>query len=215
MLFILLELRAAYGEGDGEHAEAGIQVRGIRLDIVNADAEGADGRDETRQIELVFQLQMHLKMVRAVLQMCFERRKARHTAQQREKQHQRQRIQSRAERQPHDAAAPEADGGRQALDLVLGAEEDGIGADRRDADDGSRRQNRDRDRQKLHEILIDEHRGCAREAHENERAKTGRVPLARTFAADDGGQRHAERQPEKNRAGRQLRAPQPRMPQFP
>ena len=120
VLFILLELRAAYGEGDGEHAEAGIQVRGIRLDIVDADAEGADGRDEARQIELVFQLQMHLKMVRAVLQMCFERRKARHTAQQREKQHQRQRIQSRAERQPHDAAAPEADGGRQALDLVLG-----------------------------------------------------------------------------------------------
>ena len=43
VFFILLELRAAYGEGDGEDAEAGISVGGVGLDVVDAHAEGADG----------------------------------------------------------------------------------------------------------------------------------------------------------------------------
>ena len=109
MLFVLLELGAGHGEGDGEDAEAGIQVRGVRLDIVDAYAEGADGRDEVRQVGLVFELQMDLKVVRAVFQVRLERGQAGHAAQQREKQHQRQRIEPRAERQPHDPAAPETD----------------------------------------------------------------------------------------------------------
>lgn len=78
---------------------------------------------------------MHLKVVRAVLEVLFQHREPRHTAKQHQKQHQRRRIQPRAERQPQQSAAPETGGCRQPLDLVAGAEQDRVSADRRHADD--------------------------------------------------------------------------------
>ena len=54
VLFVLLKFRTVNGKGDGEYAEAGVQVRWIRLNIVDADTERADSLDEIRQIKLVF-----------------------------------------------------------------------------------------------------------------------------------------------------------------
>ena len=53
-------------------------------------------------------------------------------------------------------------------DLVFGTEKDGVSADRRDADDGCRRQDRNCDWQNVHKILIDEHCGRTGKAHEDE-----------------------------------------------
>ncbi len=44
-----------------KHAQARADVGRVRLDIVDADAQRADGRHELGKVALVFQLQMHSK----------------------------------------------------------------------------------------------------------------------------------------------------------
>ena len=48
---------------NGIHAQSGIDIRRVGLDVVDLQAEGAHGGDKALQILAVFQLKVHLKVV--------------------------------------------------------------------------------------------------------------------------------------------------------
>ena len=123
------------GQRNGENAQTGVDVGRVGFDVVDFQPEGTHGGDETLEVLAVFQLQVNLKVIRAVLQVDFKRREQCQTAHQRGIADDGHGIQSRADGQTDDAAGPERDGGRQTLNLVLGAVKDGVAADDGDGDD--------------------------------------------------------------------------------
>ena len=198
---------------NGIHAQAGIDIRRVGLDVVDLQAEGAHGGDKALQILAVFQLKVYLKVVGTVFEVDFKRREQRQAAHQRRIAHDGDRIQPRADGQADHAAGPERHRGRQPLDLALGAVQDGVAADGGGADDRRRRQQGGGNAKLLHQIFVDQHGAGARQAHQDEGAQTGGMPLAGAFAADDGGERQAQRQPQQHGAKPQLNAPLPQKPQ--
>lgn len=134
--------------------------------------------DEVAQIAAVFELQMDLKMIGAVFQILLKRRKARENAQEKEKHDPRDRVQPRADRKAENAARPKARGGREALDLAAGAEENGIAAHERRGDDGRRRENGQPRTEVAHQVYVEQHGYRGGEGYKHKRAQPCRVTFA-------------------------------------
>ena len=94
--FVLFELCACDGDGNRVDAQARVEVRGVRFDVVDAQTEAANGGDEVLQIALVFQLKVDFEVVRAVMQGAFKHGEERERAEHGEEEHQRGGIKTRA-----------------------------------------------------------------------------------------------------------------------
>ena len=81
---------------------------------------------------------MNFKVVGPVLQIGLEGGEARQDAQQEYMYDQRQRVQPGAHGEAQNTAGHQARRGRQALDLAPGGVKNGVGADRRDGQQGGR-----------------------------------------------------------------------------
>ena len=122
MSFVFFQFCTADGDRHRVHAEPGIHIGGIGLDVVDCQTKTADRSYKILQIGAVHQLQMHLKMIGSILKISFKGREQGQTAQKGNERDYRYRVVSGAGRQTNDAAGPQANGGGQALDLVTGAE---------------------------------------------------------------------------------------------
>ena len=180
---------------NGIHAQAGIDIRRVGLDVVDLQAEGAHGGDKALQILAVFQLKVYLKVVGTVFEVDFKRREQRQTAHQRRIADDGDRIQPRADGQADHAAGPERHRGRQPLDLVFGAVKNRVAAD--DGDGDHRRGGNQRPARAL-DALIQQHGHGRGQRNEDKRPLSRRVALACALAADHGGKDDGNRHPQQD-----------------
>ena len=68
MGFIFLQNLVADGDGDGIDGEAGADIRGILLNIINLQPQAADDRNKILQADAVGELQMDFKMIGTVFE---------------------------------------------------------------------------------------------------------------------------------------------------
>ena len=172
----------AHGQRNGIHAQAGVDIRRVGLNIVDFQSKRSHRGDEALQIFSVFQFQMHFKVIGTVFEVDFKRRKQRQTAYQRRVADNGYRIQPRADGQPDNAARPECNGGRQALNLVFRAVQNRIAADNGDS---NHRRGGNQRHAHARKALIQHHRHGRRQRNENKRPLARRMALAGALTADN------------------------------
>ena len=102
--FILFQLGGGDGDGDAIYAESRIEVGGIGFDIVDAQAEAANGGDEILQVAFVFQFQVDFEVIGAVMQGALEDGEEGERAEHGEEKHERGAIKPRACRDAEQGA---------------------------------------------------------------------------------------------------------------
>ena len=136
---VFFQLRAVYRYRYRIDAQSRADIREVRFDVVYSQPEAADDRDEVLKIFAALELEVDLKVVRAVLEVYLKRREAGEDAEQENIDYNSNSIESSADYESEDSAGPESGGGRQSLYLTAGAEQYRVAADHRGADYRRRR----------------------------------------------------------------------------
>ena len=136
---VFFQLRAVYRYRYRIDAQSRADIREVRFDVVYSQPEAADDRDKVLKIFAALELEVDLKVVRAVLEVYLKRREAGEDAEQENIDYNSNSIEPSADYESEDSSGPESGGGRQSLYLTAGAEQYRVAADHRGADYRRRR----------------------------------------------------------------------------